>query len=58
MEFMTKDDKLQEDNRPLREKLAALGFRPDQDKTDDGLPGIGIIGGVRKPVLPSKPEKP
>ena len=46
---MVKKDKLQDDNRSLREKLAALGIKPEQEETDDGLPGIGIIGGVRRP---------
>ncbi len=60
--IMPQDDKPQnekpgESNKAVREKLAALGFRPEQEETDEWT-GIGIIGGVRKPVEPSKPQKP
>jgi hypothetical protein len=59
---MSQDDKPQNQEpsgttKTVREKLAALGFRPEQEETDEWT-GIGIIGGVRKPVEPSKPQKP
>jgi len=50
---MLKDETPHEDKRTAREKLAALGFRPEQEETDEWT-GIGIIGGVRKPPDPSK----
>jgi hypothetical protein len=37
------------DPRNVHSKLAALGFKPEQEETDEWT-GFGIIGGVRKPT--------
>jgi hypothetical protein len=41
-------DEKQEEGQDLRSKLTALGFTPEQDKTE-GCRQVGLVGGVRKP---------
>jgi hypothetical protein len=45
----TVSDEKQKEGQDLRSKLTALGFRPEQNETQEDR-CTGIVGGVRKPI--------
>jgi hypothetical protein len=52
----TVSDEKQKEGQDLRSKLTALGFKPEQDKTEEGR-SVGMVGGVRKSSTVSSERK-